>query len=66
MTIEHARSTNGRVHTNETQPAEPRSYEAPQADARRRRGGLSRVVMPILLMIVALFIVRRLNAGNEI
>jgi hypothetical protein len=70
MTIEHApggtHSTNGRVHTNDTQPAEPRAYESPGQADQQRGGGVSRFVMPLVLMIVALVIVRRLNAGNEI
>jgi hypothetical protein len=66
MTIEHAPSTNGRVHTNDTQPAEPRAFEAPPPRERARGSALSRFAMPLLLMIVALVIVRRLNAGNEI
>jgi hypothetical protein len=64
MTIEHAPSTNGRVHTNGAQPGEPRAFEAPPRD-QHGGGSLSRFIMPLLLMILALVIVRRLNNGNE-
>ena len=66
MTIEHAPSTNGRVHTRDTQPAEPHAYAAPSRTESRRRGGFSRFVMPLALMVLALVVVRRLNSGNEI
>jgi hypothetical protein len=65
MTIEHAPSTNGRVHTSDTQPGEPRAYQAP-APETRRRGAVSRFIMPIVLAAVALFVLRRLNKGNVV
>ena len=65
MTIEHAPSTNGRVHTEDIQPSEPRAYDAP-AQHEDAGGGLRKLVMPVVLMIVALFVLRRLNKGNVV
>jgi hypothetical protein len=62
MTIEHARSTNGRVHTNDAKPAEPDEFDVQDHDG----GGISKLIMPLLLMAVALFVLRRLNKGNVV
>ena len=66
MTIEHAPSTNGRVHTDDIQPSEPRAYEAPPAHHEEDGGGLRKLIMPVVLMVVALFVLRRLNKGNVV
>ena len=65
MTIEHAPSTNGRVHTDEIKPSEPRAYDA-QAEREEDGGGLRKLMMPVVLMAVALFVLRRLNKGNVV
>jgi hypothetical protein len=63
MTIEHRPSTNGRVHTNDSKPAERREFDARE---KEDGGGLSKLIMPLLLMAVALFVLRRLNKGNVV
>ena len=65
MTIEHAPSTNGRVHTDDIQPSEPRAYEA-KAQHEDDGGRLRKLIMPVVLMVVALFMLRRLNKGNVV
>jgi hypothetical protein len=65
MTIEHAPSTNGRVHTEDIQPSEPRAYDV-KADRDEAGGGLRKLIMPVVLMVVALFVLRRLNKGNVV
>jgi hypothetical protein len=64
MTIEHAPSTNGRVHTGDTQPSEPRAYQA--SDEHEESSGIRKLIMPVVLMILALFVLRRLNKGNVV
>jgi hypothetical protein len=64
MTIEHAPSTNGRVHTEETQPSEPKTYDAAERDDSGNF--VTRLLMPLLLVAVALFVLRRLNKGHVV
>jgi hypothetical protein len=65
MTIEHAPSTNGRVHTDDVAPSEPRTYEAREQRVETG-GGIRKLIMPVVLMVVALFVLRRLNKGNVV
>ena len=60
MTTEEKRSTNGHVHFE--------AYEAPrvQPDQRPPQHWVSRYVMPIVLVITALVIFRRLQRGNVV
>jgi hypothetical protein len=62
MTIEHARSTNGRVHTNDTKPPDEHEFDVREDHG----GGISKLLMPLILMAVALFVLRRLNKGNVV
>jgi hypothetical protein len=65
MTIEHAPSTNGRVHTDDTAPSEPRAFEAGDPDFDTSDGGgLGKLIMPLLLIAVALLVLRRLTRGE--
>ena len=66
MTIEHAPSTNGRVHTDDATPPERRGLDAPAEAEAREASAISKFVMPLLLMAVALFVLRRLNKGNVV
>jgi hypothetical protein len=61
VTIEHARSTNGR-HLDVVPPDATPAEQPPDAPRGRRRGWL----MPLLLVIVAIVVVRRLNRGEAV
>jgi len=66
MTIEHAPSTNGRVHVGQPSSDGTRTTDGRAADAEEHRPLASRIIMPLVLMGVALFVLRRLNKGNVV
>jgi hypothetical protein len=62
MTIERAPGTDGRVHTNGAKPLET----AERQPEKTSESAFGKVLMPLVLMAVAVFVLRRLNKGNVV
>jgi hypothetical protein len=61
MTVHRAPSTNGRVYTNGASPA-----AEPPTKGRAREGRMARVIMPVLVVLFAAAMVRRLQRGQAV
>ncbi len=57
-TIQQVPSTNGRVHHDEPVDADD------AADPPTRSGGISSMIVPVVLIIAALVVLRRMQRGN--